>query len=174
MLSFQRAPFEGDLSNWWMVVMLCLISIDAQQMPDWNRSFTAPTVQRGELTGGGGVKPSLIGNWKVISILVFWVSQGPNVLQLLMMSRWVKKTQPLCWAVNKQEQSVELNRKEKQVDVRPPVLLPAGTSFRGTSKLNANKVNMHTWHHCPLPGLIMIMDWDNSPRFTNMQVYITL
>lgn len=110
---------------------------------------------------GGVVKLSLIGNWKVISILVFWVSQWPNVLQLLMMSCWVKKTRRLCWAANKQEQSGELNRKEKQGDVRPPVLLPAGTPLRGTWKLNTNKVNMHTWHHCPLPGLIMVMHWDN-------------
>lgn len=60
-----------------------------------------------------GVKAGHIGDWKVISILVFCVLQVQNMLQLLMMSCWVKKTQFLCWAVNKQEQRQDLNQKVK-------------------------------------------------------------
>ncbi len=84
---FSVALFDDHLSNWWMVVMLCLICIDARQMPDWNRFFTAETVQWKQR-----VKPSLIGGWEVISILVFCVLQGRNMPLLLMMSLWMKKT----------------------------------------------------------------------------------
>lgn len=61
-----------------------------------------------------GVKSSLIGDWKVISILVFCVLQVWNMLQQLMMSCRVKKTQFLWREVNKQEQRRELNKKSKK------------------------------------------------------------
>lgn len=102
----------------------------------------------------GGWKPGLIGDWKVISILVFCVLQAPKKKKkYASASNDAESTrQVLSWAVNKQELKRDAEKESRNCEdftVRPSVPLPACTPQRAIQELNTIKVNTQTRQHPP-------------------------